>query len=158
MTRSLVLVLVLAVAPAALADPQSDGRAHADAFGRAMNAGDVKAALALYTDDARVIFPGRGEEAHGKAEIEKLLTTTFAQLKGQRAEIRALDAVPLDDTHMVTVGRWEIAAPRRGGKPTVVRTTEVLVKTADGWRYLVDHASIGAPPPPAPSSRRRGTR
>src|SRR5436305_9722655 len=100
MVRSIVLALLVAVAPAASADPQSEGRAHADAFGRAMNAGDVKAALALYADDARAIFPGQGEEAHGKAEIEKLLTTTFGQLKGQRAEIRALDAIPLDDTHM----------------------------------------------------------
>ena len=78
MIRSIVLALLLAVASAASGDPQADGRAHADAFGRAMNAGDVKAALALYADDARVIFPGQGEEARGKVEIEKLLTTTHS--------------------------------------------------------------------------------
>ena len=30
-----------------------------------------------------------------------------------------------------------------------VRTTEVIVKSGAGWRYVVDHASIGLPPPKA---------
>ena len=55
------------------------------------------------------------------------------------------DAIALDDTHLLNVGRWEIAGA--GGRPaTTIRTSELLVKDGGRWRYLVDHASIGTPP------------
>jgi hypothetical protein len=48
------------------------GMAHSEAFGKACAAGDIPGVLALYEDDATVIWPNEGEIAHGKAEIEKL--------------------------------------------------------------------------------------
>jgi uncharacterized protein (TIGR02246 family) len=148
--RILVLLLCALVAPA-LADPASDGRTHAEAFARVFNAGDVQGVMALYADDAVVVWPGQGETAKGRAEIEKLVANAFKGMRGQQLSIRSIDAIPIDDTHMVTVGRWDSSFTDPAGKRRTsdVRTTEVLVKTATGWRYLVDHASIGVPPPPA---------
>jgi hypothetical protein len=37
------------------------------------------------------------------------------------------------------------------GKPMTarVRTTELLHRSNGKWRYVIDHTSIGLPPPPA---------
>ena len=64
--------LVIALAAPAFADATADARAHDDAFAKACEAGDVKGVVALYTDDAVVVWPGVEEEAKGKAQIEKL--------------------------------------------------------------------------------------
>jgi len=56
------------------ADATAEAKAHDEAFAKARGAGDVKAVVALYTDDAFVIWPGVGEEARRKAAIEKLAT------------------------------------------------------------------------------------
>jgi len=156
MTKWLLPVLLCALATPALPDPASDGRAHAEAFARAFNASDVQGVLALYTDDASVIWPGQGETAKGKAEIEKLVANTFKGMHGQKASIRSIDAIPLDESHMVTVGLWDSTFTDPSGRvqKSVVRTSEVLLKTPVGWRYMVDHASIGVPPPPAAHRRR----
>jgi SnoaL-like protein len=68
-----VVVLVVAFAAPAFADATADARAHDEAFAKACEAGDVKDVLALYADDAVVVWPGAGEEAKGKAAIEKLI-------------------------------------------------------------------------------------
>jgi uncharacterized protein (TIGR02246 family) len=149
-----VLTLLLPAAPA-LADATADARALSEAFARAAESGDVAAVVALYADDARAVYPPAGAEAHGKAEIEKLVARTFAGGKMGKLRLVSLDAIALDADHIATVGRWEQVIPGPGGKARVVpvRTTEVLVKQNGAWRYLVDHASVGAAPPP-PASRR----
>jgi len=68
-----VVVLVIALAAPAFADATADARAHDEAFAKACEAGDVKRVLALYADNAVVVWPGAGEEAKGKAAIEKLI-------------------------------------------------------------------------------------
>jgi ketosteroid isomerase-like protein len=73
---------------------------------------------------------------------------------------KSSDAIALDASHILNVGRWEATVPDPDGRPTtaVVRTTELLVKENGVWRYLVDHASIGAPPPSATRGHRRRRR
>jgi hypothetical protein len=63
--------------------------------------------------------------------------------------IESLQVIPIDDSHVATVGRWRNSFTGPGGvhRTATVRTTEVLVKRDGAWRYLVDHASIGLPPP-----------
>lgn len=153
--RLLIAIFLLATARLAAADVAAEIRAHEEAFGKACNAGDTSAALALYTDDARVVWPGAGEEAHGRDAIQKVLASGC---KGARLTLRDVDTIAIDDTHVVTVGHWESAVTPPSGRAMTlqVRTTEVLVKQGGSWKYLVDHASVGLPAPPArrPEARR----
>lgn len=160
MLTSLALTTMLcAGATRALADAAADGRAVSDAFAKAVAAGDVAAALALYRDDASIIWPGQGEEAKGKAAIEPMLRDLIAGAKNAPIVLKSQESTPLGDGYIVNVGRWEQTVAGSGGKKMVVviRTSEVLAKTDGKWLYLVDHASVGAPPPP-PAHARRGKR
>jgi ketosteroid isomerase-like protein len=138
--------MVAAVAAPAFADATADARAHDEAFGKACAAGDVKAVVALYADDAHVIWPGAGDEAHDKAGIEKL-AAGLCTGKGPTPALDSLVAVPLDADHIAIVGHWTIPPAGGKGAKTEIRTSEVIAKTPAGWRYVVDHASIGVPPP-----------
>ncbi len=145
----IVIGLVVAFAAPASADATADARAHSEAFAKACEAGDVQGVLALYLDDATLVWPGAGEEGKGKASIEKLATNFCVKAK-PKLVIKSIEGIPLDDTHIATVGHWEGTVTGPDGKRVTsqVRTTEVLVKYGAGWRYVVDHASIGVPPPP----------
>ena len=151
-------VLVLAIAAPALADPAADVKAVSDAFEKAMAAGDAAAVVALYRDDASVVWPGRGEEAKGKAAIEKMVKAALASApKDLKIVQKSNEAIPLDADHIANVGRWEQSYTTPAGKHVTeeIRTTEVLAKTGGQWRYLVDHASVGQAPPPSPRRGRR---
>src|SRR5262249_50639724 len=139
-------------------DHTADGRAVSDAFSKAVAAGDVPAIVALYRDDASVIWPGQGEEAKGKAAIEALAKKLVAQKNGTIV-LKSQESIPLRDGYIPNGGRWENTVTTTEGKTqtVVIRTSEVLQKTDGKWLYLVDHASIGLPPP-APSHARRGHR
>jgi len=159
--RMMILTVALAAALCSVpvrvsADAAADGRAVSDAFAKAVAAGDVPAIVALYRDDASVIWPGQGEEAKGKAAIEALAKKLVAQKSGTIA-LKSQDSKALGDDYIVNVGRWEntITTPAGKTQTVVIRTSEVLQKTDGKWLYLVDHASIGLPPP-APSHGRRG--
>ena len=157
MTKGIACLLGLVLAGSARADLNSEIRAHEDAFARACEGGNVDAVLALYTDDAIVVWPGAGQEAKGKAAIEKLATGFCKGSKDLKLTLKSLDFIPLDETHAATVGHWEGTSTGSGGKRMTgaIRTTEVLVKSGGGWRYLIDHASAGmAPPRPAATTRR----
>lgn len=154
--RSLRLIglssaLLLAFVAPALADPSAEARKQSEAFGKACSAGDLKAVLALYTDDAYVIWPGAGQEAKGKAAIEKLVPGLCNPKLGTKAVLADVVGLQLDPTHIATVGHWTVTQNGPDGKPVTsqVRTSEVIVRSGHGWRYLVDHASIGLPAEPA---------
>ena len=143
------VLLVTTLATPAFADATAVARQHDEAFGKACSAGDVKAVVGLYTDDALVIWPGVGEEAKGKAAIEKLATGLCDPKIGTKAVLTSVVGVQLGASHVAIVGHWDVTQNGPDGTPTTsqVRTSEVIVKTAGGWRYVVDHASIGVPPP-----------
>jgi uncharacterized protein (TIGR02246 family) len=145
------VALVLALAAPAFADATADARAHDEAFAKACEAGDVKAVLALYADDAVVVWPGAGEEAKGKAAIEKLIPGLCDPKSNTKAVIKSLQGTSLGDSHILIIGHWEVTQTGPDGKPTTsqIRATEVIAKTGSGWRYVLDHASIGLPPPAA---------
>jgi uncharacterized protein (TIGR02246 family) len=146
----LVLVLAVTVAPAG-ADATADGRAVSEAFEKAVAAGDLQAVLALYRDDATVIWPGQGEEAKGKAAITPLAQRFIENMKGAHVVLKSQQSIPLGEGYIVNVGRWAVESTTPDGRRVTseVRTSEVLAKTDGKWLYLVDHASIGLPPPTA---------
>src|SRR5579863_3026035 len=144
---TLTIILSLAMCTPALADSAAtNGKAVSDAFGKACGAGDIPSVMALYDDDAIAVWPGQGEVAHGKAEIEtmakNLCKPGAAPLKLVSQESRAVDR-----DHIINIGRWEMPAPGPDGKPATleIRTTELLHKSDGKWRYEIDHASIGTP-------------
>lgn len=145
------IALVVALSSPAFADATADARAHDEAFAKACDAGDVKAVVALYADDAVVVWPGVGQEAKGKAAIEKLVPELCNPKTGAKAVMKSLEAMPLGDSYIAIVGHWEVTQPGPGGKPATsqIRTTEVIAKGGSGWHYVIDHASIGVPPPTA---------
>ena len=156
MTKWSVIVLVTALAAPAFADPTADATTHDEAFAKACVAGDVKGVVALYADDAFVIWPGVGEEARGKAAIEKL-ARDLCDPKNGTPVLKSDVAVPLDESHIAIIGHWELTPTGPDGKRTTsqIRTSEIIAKTSDEWRYVVDHASIGLPPPKAAKKHER---
>lgn len=155
MVRWITAGVLCALAAPALADPAADVKAVADAFARACAAQDVQAVLALYAEDATVVWPGRGQEAKGKAEIEPLVRRLFERGKDAKLVPTSLRAIPLDESHVADVGHWEDSFTTPEGKRVTleVRTSEVLVKRDGKWLYLLDHASVGLPPA-RPAARR----
>ena len=152
-------ILFLLVALPAFADPAADAKAHSEAFARAVNAKDAKAVLALYADDARVVWPGQGEEAKGKAEIQKLVANALRTFpKDSKLVLKSQEAIPLCKGYIATVGRWEQSFTGDDGKQqtVAVRTTEIIKKQGARTLYVVDHASIGTPPPSEPAAQSGG--
>ena len=148
------LFVASVVAAPAVAGPADDAMAHSKAFERAVNARDAKAVLALYAPDAHVVWPGQGEEANGKAEIEKLVAKLIQDLpKDAKMTLKSQTAVPLGDGHVATVGHWVETFTGPDGRPQSadVRTTEIIAKQKGKTLYVVDHASIGVPPEPPPA-------
>jgi ketosteroid isomerase-like protein len=139
----------LALGPAPVrADAAADATAQSKAFERAMNAKDVQGLLALYADDARVTFPGQGEEATGKAEIERLLTDTVEAFQGAQTTLASQTAVPLAGDYTGIVGRWVIVFKEPDGSAHTVhlRTSQVIKQDGERTLYVIDHQSIGVQP------------
>jgi ketosteroid isomerase-like protein len=150
-TRAFLAALLCLAAPLARAadDPVAVARSVGLKFQRACGAGDVDAVLALYRDDARVVYPGAGQTAASKAELRPLVAATCVAT-GPKLTLVGYRAVWVDAAHTVVaaLGEWSMAATGPDGTPAAVpvRAVEVLVKTEAGWLYAADHASVGTVP------------
>lgn len=142
--------LATVAAPRAAADPTADARGVADAFQRAVAAGDADAVIALYDENAWLIWPGRAQEARGREAIAAFLRRELPAMRATPPVLVSLVATPLADGTIAVVGHWEQGTTEK----VEIRTTEVLVRRDGKWKYLVDHASVGAEPPPEKSRGR----
>jgi ketosteroid isomerase-like protein len=158
MKRALLVLAMAFGSFTAEADDLPSAIAHelSQKFVTACEAGKVDEALALYLDDAVVVFPSEGAAARGKADVAKLLAQNCGPDTGKSKWLGGTGAW-LGEGQLVIVanGAWETSGQDAQGKTVsvTIRTTEVLVKTPDGWKYRLDHASVGVPPPeptPAP--------
>jgi ketosteroid isomerase-like protein len=153
MTRALLAAIfcLAAVSAQAADDPTEIAKTVGEKFAAACGAADVTAVLALYRNDARVVYPGAGQSASTREELTKMVTATCSK-NGPRLTLVGYKAVWADNAHTViaSLGDWSLVMVGSDGKQvtTPVRATEVLVKTQKGWKYVVDHASIGVPPAP----------
>ena len=145
------LATILICAGSALADPDAVVKAHSDAFGKAFNSCDVPAALNLYEDNATLIWPSEGEVASGKGAIAKVIKAECSGSSKPSIKQVSSNARAIGKNYIINVGMWDTTTAGPDGKPTTarVRTTEVLHRSNGKWRYVIDHASIGLPPPPA---------
>lgn len=132
-----------------LADATAVANEHSMAFQHAFAARDAQAILALYADDARVVWPGEGDEASGRAAIAKLVDNLVNSFPGALA-LKSQEATALGTRFIAIAGHWAHTITLPDGKTQTfeIRTTEVLRKDGDFWLYLIDHASIGLPPLP----------
>jgi len=137
------------------ADPVADAKTVTDAFNKAFEACDVPAVLALYEDNAIVIWPGQGEFATDKAAFEKIVKANCSGPSKPSLKEISSEARQIDKNYIVHTGQLDDTGTGPDGKPSTIRirTTELLHKSAGKWRYAVDHASVGlAPAPPATDS------
>jgi uncharacterized protein (TIGR02246 family) len=156
MTKWVLLLALLVSAVPALADEKADAAARGldEAFLKAAEAGDLAGVMALYADDAEIIWPGTGEEAMGKKAIEPQARDFIAGLKsGTKLSLKSVNARYLAPDLITNSARWEEATTAPDGAKTtrLLRTTEVSRKQGDKWLFVVDHASIGWPASPTPA-------
>ena len=146
---SAMVALLLILASIARADPAADAKAVTDEFSKAFAACDVPAILAMYEDDATVIWPGQGEFATGKTEIEKVIKENCGgNQKHALTEVSSF-ARAVSKDYIMHYGQLDDTAMGREGKPMTlrIRVSELLHKSGGKWRYVIDHASAGLPPP-----------
>jgi ketosteroid isomerase-like protein len=141
-------LLVLAAGARAGDDPDKIAEAVGAKFTAACDAGNIDAVVALYQTDARVVYPGENQSAGDPKELRRVVSETCVK-GGPKFELASHHAIWLDKAHTVvaSLNEWKVTGP--DGKPgPPLRATEVMVKTKNGWRYAVDHASFGVPPAP----------
>ncbi len=144
------LALSALVATMARADATADAKSVTDTFSKAFAACDVKAVVDLYEDNAVIIWPGEGEVATGKPAIEKIVKANCSGPSKPSITEVSSEARQLDKNYIIHIGQLDDATIGPDGKPVTlrIRTDELLHKSGGKWRYVVDHASVGLPPPP----------
>lgn len=89
---------------------------------RACAAGDLAAVLALYQDDAIAVWPGQGNEATGKAAIEKMAAKLCTGKDKSPPVLKSVEGRALGTGYVVTNGRWELATKATDGTSHVARS------------------------------------
>jgi uncharacterized protein (TIGR02246 family) len=142
------------LANTAHADPAADAKTVSDAFTKAFEACDVPAVLDLYEDNAIVIWPGQGDVATSKAAFEKIVKANCSGPSKPSLKEVSSEARQIDKNYIIHIGQLDNTTAGPDGKPSTIRirTSELLHKSGGKWRYAVDHASAGLPPPSAADS------
>ena len=132
-------------------DAVANAKALNDAFNKAFESCNIPAVMALYEDNAVVIWPGQGEFAIGKPAFEKIVRGYCNAPTKPSIKVISSDARQVGLEHIIHYGQLDTTLTGPDGKPATIRirTTELLHKSHGKWRYEVDHASAGLPPPDA---------
>ena len=118
-------------------------------FYEAMQQGDLSRLMGVWADDDEVVcvHPGGGRligtEAIG-ASFEALFAAGGVPVVPE--QVRRMSAAGTAVHHLVE--RVTVTS-REGPRTAWVFATNVYLKTAQGWRMVVHHASPAAEPPPA---------
>jgi ketosteroid isomerase-like protein len=144
-----ILLVAAGVSAAAPAFAQESPKALQDAFVAAIVAEDAQALSALYTEDADSYDPS-GAVQKGRNEIAATWQVFFDAYDGFSAALMQKGEHQMSKTSHAAWGLWTMAATAGGASEETVwngRFLDVSVKTPEGWRYIVDHASMLAPAP-----------
>jgi ketosteroid isomerase-like protein len=118
------------------------------AWVQAMKANDLEATVALYAPDAVAYFPDGDFE--GEQAIRKSWSDFLAMFTVKDASAEGTYETTGDTS--LGWGHWSLTlVPKAGGDPIQMkgRATVVVKKIGGKWLYVVDHASVPLPPPPA---------
>jgi uncharacterized protein (TIGR02246 family) len=140
---TIAALVAIAAGPAAA---QESPKALQEAFAAAVVAEDAVTLANLYTEDADSYDPS-GAVQKGRAEIEASWRAFFDQFDGFTASLDQKGEHAMKRSHAAW-GLWTMAATPKGGGDKVVwngRFLDLSVRTKDGWKYIVDHASMLAP-------------
>lgn len=118
------------------------------AWVKAMKANDLEATMALYAPETVAYFPDgdfKGKAAVRKSWADFLSTFTVKDCTTEGTYETSGDT-------SLGWGSWTLTVvPKAGGEaiPMRGRATVVVKKIGGKWLYVVDHASVPLPPPPA---------
>ncbi len=149
MKNWMTIALACAAAPALA---QESPKALQDAFIAAIVAEDADALAALYTDDADSYDPS-GAVQKGRSEIAATWQSFFDGFDGFSAALMQKGELGMSKDSHAAWGLWTMAATAPEATEETVwngRFLDVSVKTPEGWRYKVDHASMLTPAPATP--------
>lgn len=148
MKRFLPVIFLFLFAASTFA-AQNGLNAAGTAFQKAVNAADVDGIVALYRDDA-VSYPPDSMVVQGKDAIRKTWTDLFAQYT---AKLELVNGAYEDHGNVSTAwGQFTMTlTPKAGGESMKIegRYSDTSIKEKGKWLYIVDHASVPLPPPPA---------
>ena len=141
--------------PAALLASPDDVEAQ---FYEALQQGDADKLMAVWSDDDDIacVHPGGGARLSGAAAIRASFEAVFAKgpIPLQPHSVRRLHALGCAAHHVVE----RIALlDDKGLRSAWVLATNVYLKTAQGWRMVVHHASRGGEMAEAPSGEAPST-
>jgi uncharacterized protein (TIGR02246 family) len=110
-------------------------------FYDAMQQGDLERMMAVWADDDEIacVHPG-GSRVTGPAAIRASLAAIFANggVPVEPEQVRRMQTLSCAVHHLVE--RVIVPGPT-GPRPAWVLATNVYVKTEEGWRMVVHHAS-----------------
>lgn len=149
--RRTLLVTLLMICAASIAEAQQSARAAIEANGKlfveAFNKGDAAAVANLYTMDARVL-PPNNEMVEGRANIQKFW---------QGAITAGLKMVSLETVHVETqgniaveIGRYTTTRPGAGETTTTDKGNYVVMWKREGqsWKLAIDIFNTSLPAAP----------
>ena len=115
------------------------------AFYQALQTGDIDRLMACWSDDEEVVcvHPG-GPRLVGLENIRQSFETMFSNgtIAAYPEHVRKVETVTSAMHNLVE--RIELSMPD-GPQLAFVLTTNVCVRTAQGWRMVAHHASPGTP-------------
>jgi uncharacterized protein (TIGR02246 family) len=116
----------------------------AQEFIAAFNRGDAKAVVGFWTPEATYVDQD-GREFKGRAALQKLYESVFAENKGAKLSINVLSARLITPDVALEEGISEVT-PAAGGPPSVARFSAVLVKKDGQWYFESVHEALARPP------------
>jgi uncharacterized protein (TIGR02246 family) len=137
--RHLLVAALIAISPAAWADPLADQvRAAYSAWNAAFNKGDAEAVAAFYTGDASFL-PATHDVIQGPDGIRKLFSGLFAG--GVTGHALDLIRIAGDDKIVIAAAKWSAAGKDAAGKVTQFSgvATHVFERQPDGSLKLKLH-------------------
>ncbi len=120
-------------------------------FVEAYNKGDVDAVMATYWNSPEFIsYPPDAMQAKGWAATKEGIAHTFSAMPGFKLELTSTEYMVAGDM-VIGYGTWKGTVTPPGGEPMTLegRYSDVKAKKDGKWVYILDHASVPLPPPPA---------